>query len=250
MEKNDRRLVKFIVIIVLTTVVVETANYLIPIPTAGSVTVTDEIGDAHFPELKVPEFMDIVEATVQKNEANITVTIRVNGDIPNQTESNGENVTYRYSFKACLFEHEWIERDFINLDLKVNEWIPELGRSGYRHSVVDYAGEDFPGSFTIDQRGRMIQIILDLNLMKEKDIWTNATSEPFSWFVGSEWEFRYVSGGSSGSCDGVSDYFPDHLSFLRRTLIPQLILISFAFIALSGVVWWWIGKKFWKKHQS
>jgi hypothetical protein len=165
MGKRVWLLIALGMIAVLVIVIISLAGFLTPstrdaelvFPT-GLLTITDDLGDSPYPEL------DIVEATVEGNETNLIMTIKVNGEVPNQTDpSKGPKWAegkIGYSFG-----------DVVVLDLEGNEWIPKLGHLGYRlFWFVECVGEEFPGTFAINQEAGTIQVILDLNLLKEKDI--------------------------------------------------------------------------------
>jgi len=233
MKKNMPKLIALLGVVILLIAFVEIGNYLLPVttsdllpaPTSGSVTVTDEIGDTWHPtenpevfpeELPDLPFLDIVKATVEKNETSLTVTIEVNGDIPNKTED--ADTTYAYDF-----------REFMSLELTGDKWTPILGHPE-QYYAVDYSGNDFPGSYVIDHEGRTVRIFLDLKFLRAQGYKTDITSDTFTWTAGTVYWGRQIAVPWDSTS---SAYFPDFLSFYRP-LIHILILVI---IVIGGVIW-------------
>jgi len=208
-----------LLVLILTVAIVEIMNDLMPIPFTGAVTVKQEIG-----KMSYPPILYIVEATMERNEANLTLTIKVNGDLPNQTTPSAETDT------TYIFDFNYLVR----VELNGSGWSPPmLGHSQYRGPwKVDYAGKDFPGSLVLDQKDRTIRITLNLNSLKEKGVGTEVTSGAFAWDVGTIMVTEGTWGSGWYGVDGVSSYFPDYLSY-QRPVIHAAIL---GFIILGGIV--------------
>ena len=242
MRKPELRSIWLLLLIILAVAVVETANLLVPIPTVGSVTVKDEVGETSRPELP---FLDIVEATVEKNKTDITIVVQINGYVPSQVEpSKEEYVRYIYYFNVPSLEpskEEYFEAYYINtlvcVELEGNVWTPMLGHFVYKMGwYVDYAGEDFPGSFLINKEARTIQIILDLDLLREREVYrrTGVTSDRFTWSIDSNAGYQRNASAPRTQIDQISSYFPDYLSFYR----PAIHAVALVIIGMGGIGWW------------